>query len=193
MLMGMTWFQQQLSIDLWVKGGLDHLASPFFDHFFQLITSMGSPAGLILFTVITSILLIYKRKQLEGMFLAACMLVGWGLMDGLKLFFGRPRPLGEHLTYATGYSFPSGHAMLSLIFYGFIAYLVVAQAKAEKKPAVILPAAALILLIGISRIYLNVHYASDVLGGYLFGAIILFISIKLMNWLSRRLESKGMV
>lgn len=182
MLVGVTLFQQQLSMDTWAKKGLEHLASPFSDRFFTVVTNLGSPTALILFTFLVSLLLIYSRKRLEGIILAATMLTGWGLMDEIKTLVGRSRPAGEHLTYASGYSFPSGHSMLSLVFYGFVAYVLLTTGVVKNKMTAILVPAILVLLIGISRIYLNVHYVSDVLGGFIIGGILLVASIRLMNW-----------
>lgn len=182
MLVGLTLFQQQLSIDIWAKKGLEHLASPFFDKFFSAVTDLGSPTALILLTFLVSLVLIYNRRRLEGIFVAATMLTGWGLMDEIKILVGRPRPAGEHLTYASGYSFPSGHSMLSLVFYGFVVYVLLTTGVVKSKMTAILIAALLILLIGVSRIYLNVHYASDVLGGFIIGGILLLVSVRLMNW-----------
>lgn len=181
MVAGITLFPQ-LVMDIWVKKGLANLASPFFDKFFTAITNLGSPTELIIFTVIVSCFLIYIGKKVESFFLGATMLVGWALMDEMKMLVARPRPVGEHLTYATGYSFPSGHSMLSFLFYGFIVYLFLASGRVKRKMPVVLTAAVLVLLIGISRVYLNVHYASDVLAGFAIGAILLFASIRLMGW-----------
>lgn len=182
MLTGITYFQQPLGIDVWVQDELAHLSSYFFDHFFGLVTNLGSPTELVLFTALVSFYLIYSGRKREGGFLAATMLIGWGLMDEIKMLVARPRPAGEHLTYATGYSFPSGHSMLSLVFYGFVVYLLLSSGAIQRKTAPIFTAAVLVLLIGISRIYLNVHYASDVLSGFIIGGILLFASIRLMNW-----------
>ena len=180
--MGITCFQQPLAIDIWSKNELTHLSGSFFDHFFGFVTNLGSPTELVLFTALVSFYLIYSGRKREGGFLAAAMLIGWGLMGEIKTLIARPRPAGEHLTYATGYSFPSGHSMLSLVFYGFVVYLLLTSGVIQRKTVLVFTAALLVLLIGISRIYLNVHYASDVLGGFIIGAILLFGSIRLMNW-----------
>jgi len=181
-LTGIAYFQQPLALDIWAKKELTELASPFLDHFFLAVTNLGSPAALVMFTVLVTICLIHAEKRREGGFLAATMLVGWGLMDEIKLLIDRPRPAGEHLTYASGFSFPSGHSMLSLVFYGFVVYLLLASGRVKSKTALVLIGTTLVFLIGTSRIYLNVHYASDVLGGFLIGGILLFVAIRLMDW-----------
>ncbi|MGE5391970.1 MAG: phosphatase PAP2 family protein [Deltaproteobacteria bacterium] len=180
--MGMTCFPQPLGVDIWAKNELAKLASPFLDGFFNTITELGSPTGLVIFTAAITLCLLYMRKRREGFFLGATMLVGWGLMREIKDLVARSRPTGEHLTYAAGFSFPSGHSMLSLVFYGFIVYLLIASGRVKNKTALIVAAGMLILLIGVSRVYLNVHYASDVAGGFLIGAFLLIAAIRLMNW-----------
>lgn len=182
MLTGMICLGKPMIIDIWAQNEAARLASPFLNGFFNTITDLGSPTGLVLFTVVITLCLIYLGKRREGLFLGATMLVGWGLMHEIKALLARPRPVGEHLTYATGFSFPSGHSMLSFVFYGFIVYLLVASGRVKNKTALVVVAAVLIVLIGISRVYLNVHYASDVVGGFLIGGVLLFAAIRLMNW-----------
>ena len=78
-----------------------------------------------------------------------------------------------------GYSFPSGHAMVSFGFYGFLIYLAYKKINNKKiKYPLIISLALLILLIGISRIYLGVHYATDIIGGFIIGFIYLIVFIK---------------
>ena len=104
------------------------------------------------------------------------------LMFGLKFFFNRPRPLIPLLKDVPGLSFPSGHAFMSFIFYSFIIYLVYHDVKNRRaKWGIIFILAFAILAIGISRIYLRVHYASDVLAGYCFGMMSLLIMLRLLR------------
>lgn len=100
------------------------------------------------------------------------------LMLILKALFGRQRPLSPLLKAARGLSFPSGHALMSLAFFGTIIYWIL-HAGFPEWITIILAATliALILLIGFSRIYLRVHYASDVLAGFIIGLIWLFIAL----------------
>lgn len=91
----------------------------------------------------------------------------------LKGLFSRPRPVFEHpLLLETSYSFPSGHAMEALIAYGFLAYLaVLALGNWQARVGVVFGAALLVVLIGFSRMYLGVHYFSDVVAGYAAGGV----------------------
>jgi undecaprenyl-diphosphatase len=101
---------------------------------------------------------------------------------GLKNIFQRERPAEFRLVNATGYSFPSGHSMVSTAFYGFIIYLIW---KLEKDPTRrwigIIGLSLLILGIGISRIYLGVHYTSDVVAGFLISIAYLVVYIRIVG------------
>ena len=98
----------------------------------------------------------------------------------IKLIFARERPIDINLIEEMGYSFPSAHAMISLCIYGFLSYLLV-KSKLPKNYKIIgsIFMVILTILIGISRIYLGVHYASDVLGGYACGMVFLVTYIKI--------------
>ena len=103
-----------------------------------------------------------------------------------KYFIGRDRPLGAEL-YESSYSFPSGHALTSLFFYGFISFIIFRFSKlsGNKKYAIIFCFMSLILLIGASRLYLGVHYISDVVGGYLIGWFWLNTALYFMKDIQR--------
>lgn len=94
----------------------------------------------------------------------------------LKFVFQRPRPEGYRLVEETGYSFPSGHSMVSAAFYGFLIYLIFHYVENRKLKWLLCTILTFLVgLIGISRIYLGVHYASDVLGGFCFSIMYLII------------------
>lgn len=97
----------------------------------------------------------------------------------LKAAIERPRPSGDHLVAVSGYSFPSGHAMISIGFYGFVAFLLYQELKEKTNKAFFIPLlfGFLILCIGLSRIYLGVHYPSDIFAGFLIGGLWLSFCI----------------
>ncbi len=95
----------------------------------------------------------------------------------LKLLVARPRPEGA-LISETGYSFPSGHAVIAVVLYGLISYFLYIQASTSRY-LYLLAGLFFIILIGYSRFYLGVHYFSDILGGYFIGLIWLFIGQRL--------------
>ena len=104
------------------------------------------------------------------------------LMILLKQLFQRKRPLSPLLMAAKGLSFPSGHAIMSMTFYGLLVYFVHQSEIAGWLAFIIIGLlVALILLIGFSRVYLRVHYASDVLSGFIIGLLWLTISLAVLN------------
>ncbi|MBL7701986.1 MAG: phosphatase PAP2 family protein [Ferruginibacter sp.] len=107
------------------------------------------------------------------------------LMLGLKYFFNRPRPLIPLLKQVPGLSFPSGHAFMSFVFYGMLVYIVYIEVKSKWVKAFLFFLLTVITFsIGLSRVYLRVHYASDVIAGFCFGLLSLIILL----WLLRRIE-----
>lgn len=134
--------------------------------FFKIITEFGAAFVIIPICLICVTTMKDKRK---AMTIVLNLVIIFVLNQLLKQVFERPRPTEFRLIEESGYSFPSGHSMVSMAFYGFIIYLL---AKEIKKPVFkyisCISLSILILLIGISRIYLGVHYASDVIGGFCF-------------------------
>ncbi len=177
--------------DMLISAWMLEIQRPWLLKSMLVITYMGFPLTYIILTALVSIYLLRVTKNrplvIEAVFLNSCLFSTWAIMEYLKHWFGRSRPAGEALTIATGFSFPSGHAMVSIAFYGFIAYLLFST----KNKWGCLGANALCLLvfmIGFSRIYLNVHYASDILAGFLFGSICLVVNIKGLNMTRQRLK-----
>lgn len=166
-----------VQLDLLIKQWLQIRQVPCLINLMSLITNMGSPLTFVLLSILVFIYLARRKQWLEAIASYTCLLSAWILMDTLKLVFARPRPLGEVFTVATGYSLPSGHAMISMAYYGFIAILLLVQYQSRWNRIAAVGLAALILCIGFSRIYLNVHYFSDVLAGYVLGLLVLFV-----NW-----------
>lgn len=112
------------------------------------------------------------------------------LMLLLKQLFQRKRPLSPLLKAAKGLSFPSGHAIMAVTFYGLLVYILQHTIDINwlKSLATFL-LIVLVLLIGFSRIYLRVHYASDVLGGFIIGLLWLMISLAVIKWLEGYVHS----
>ena len=151
--------------------------------FMKLATKLSNPEVMVVITIISIITCIkfIKNKKLSlGIILN---LVGITLINQiLKFTFKRERPTGYRLIEMSGYSFPSGHAMASLAFYGLLIYIIKRLVKNKSlKILLIIINIAIIILIGVSRIYLGVHYLSDVLTGYSISIIYLLITTKLLN------------
>lgn len=114
----------------------------------------------------------------------------------LKFFFNRPRPLVPHLVESSGLSFPSGHAMISASFYGLLFYLVWMHVKQPVwRIFLLVMLVFIIILIGFSRVYLHVHYATDVIAGFAAGLLWVIIAIFSLRKLERysRRKLKPMV
>lgn len=166
-------WQEQFYLDIVIKKALDSIASPVLDVVMINITNLGSPVVFYILAAAGFLFLAYRQKLIQGFFLVFSLFASWGIMNLSKLFFMRERPIGEQLTFAAGYSFPSGHATLSLVFYGFIIYLLLTADKKGWTKIIAGLLAFLIFMIGLSRIYLNVHYVTDVLAGFILGSILL--------------------
>jgi len=180
-----------LRFDRSVADYLHSSATPPLTTFFLVVTALGSIGAVALLGVAVAAILARKRLWLLlGTWLAA---VGGAavLNQILKALFARPRPFFEHpLLIESSYSFPSGHAMESLVVYGMLAYLaVLALGTWERRVGVVFGAALLVLLIGLSRMYLGVHYFSDVVAGYAAGGAWLSALITAAETARRRGKS----
>lgn len=158
----------------------------FLTGFYKFITFFASEIMVGLISL--AFILIFKNKR-YGVFAIVNAVNIVVLNIVLKLIFMRDRPYDLMIINESGYSFPSGHAMAALGFYGFIIYLIW-HFNLSKKAKIIFTIllAILILLIGVSRIYLGVHYASDVLAGYMVSTIYLILYI---TFVSKHLQLRG--
>lgn len=157
--------------DTAVTSFVTSFGSPLLTEVMKTLTILGTAPILIFIAVLTCFEL-YRQKHFQDALMVPIALAGGALLNELlKNIFHRPRPFGHRLVEATGFSFPSGHAMISAAFYGFLAYLVWLNLKESRLRY---PATAIIVLgifaIGVSRIYLGVHYPSDVIAGFAAGA-----------------------
>jgi membrane-associated phospholipid phosphatase len=142
------------------------------------ITFLGSKDILTVLLIGSLIWLIVKRKNYWGAIFYLIAVAGGGLLNlGLKHWFGRVRPENS-LIVEHGFSYPSGHAMGSLIYYGFLGYLVIRSRRGlSLKLTLAFVFALVILLIGFSRVYLGVHYPSDILAGFSAGTVWVLLCI----------------
>ena len=155
------------------------LISDFTTPIAKFITNFGG-AIFLLVLAITLFILIKNKKIGFSIFLNLVIITM--LNQLLKRILQRPRPTEFRITEETGYSFPSGHSMISMAFYGYLIYLIYKYVKNKYvKWISIIILSILICSIGISRIYLGVHYTSDVLGGFFISISYLVIYISLIN------------
>ena len=151
------------------------LISDFVTPIAKNITHLGGAIFLITLSLI--LLLIIKNKKI-GILIWLNLGISVLLNQALKFIIQRPRPTEFRIINESGYSFPSGHSMVSAAFYGFLIYLIYKNVKNKYlKWSLITLLSLVILTIGISRIYLGVHYTSDVIAGFLISVSYLIIFI----------------
>lgn len=182
-------FEQDIEkFDTIVYTIISSIINPIFTSFFKTITHCGDWIVIVPLCILLMILVKNKNKKIV---ISANLVAIFLLNQFLKMVFNRPRPYGHALIEASGYSFPSGHSMVSMAFYGLLIYLAYQNIQNKKLRNVIcIGLSILILLIGISRIYLGVHYASDVIGGF---CVSIAYLILLVSILKEKLEKKGEV
>jgi undecaprenyl-diphosphatase len=157
-------------VRMWVHG----LASPSVTTVTRCITELGSP-GLFAAFVVALLVFLIKGWNRGAMWLVLSMAGATVLELALKHAFHRARPVAFFGVAPHSYSFPSGHSLFSFCFYGTLAGLINARVRSWWLRVVVWVAAALMVFaIGLSRIYLGVHYPSDVLAGYL--AALMWVS-----------------
>mgnify|MGYP002780713896 CR=1 FL=1 len=143
-------------------------------------------AGLVLIAVF----LLRRRHRWYSLLVPVVALGSITLNLVLKQLYQRPRPLLA-LTSASGLSFPSGHAMISASFYGLLMYLVWAHVRPPLlRYGLVSLLGLLVLLIGLTRVYLRVHYATDVLAGFVAGAVWLLVAIPLLKQIEMHVKNR---
>lgn len=167
-------------LDLSVYGFISSFRNPVLTEVFMTISLFSGSAVLIILSL--CLLFVFKNKKYCLLSFLNLILVVF-VNQILKLLFSRPRPFEWMITEESGYSFPSGHAMVSSAFYGMIIYLIWRTSMPKKIKilwTVIL--SLLIILICISRIYLGVHYTSDVIGGVALSLSYLLVATSLIEY-----------
>ena len=184
-----------LAIDVAITRELQENQVPWFHYLMVAVSYPGNvlwiSVGLI---VVASFMLALVRLRLEALMLVVICVTSTLLNGLLKLIVARPRPtasLVEIVQKAAGQSFPSGHVMAYLAFWGFLFSLGVILFKGNRwwRVALLIVPALFVVLIGPSRIYLGDHWASDVLGAYLIGGLWLALFL----WLYLKLKEKGVL
>lgn len=156
-------------IDDFIYNLVISIRNPFFDTFFVTITKLGNIKTVII-TLLVLIIILPKKEKIQ---LLTGTTINIGINNIIKLILRRPRPMHLRLVKQGGYSYPSGHTMISVAIYGFLIYIVNRKVvNKQLKYLLILLLLIIIASIGISRIYVGVHYPSDIIGGYLLAIII---------------------
>ena len=149
----------------------------FLTGFFKIVTYSANWQTVVIFC---AVFLTIKRTRIRiGVPLSFASAISTMLYKCAKLFYARPRPeIGFHMIEQGGLSFPSGHSMTGLVFYGLLIYFIAKYGEKNRaQKALMSLLVVLIVLIGFSRVYLGVHYPTDVLAGWFLGTNILVSAI----------------
>jgi undecaprenyl-diphosphatase len=178
-----------VAIDRRVLNLVATLRLPELDQVMYAITSLGNAQTIVVLLAAALLVLLLARRWLWALLLLLATGVAELFMAALKLLVARPRPpLEDARIVEAGFSFPSGHATVAATFYGTLAYFLIRRVSSDRLKALIGVAAALIVLaIGVSRVYLGVHYPTDVLAGWALGIFWLGVAALIDSVVSTRL------
>ncbi|HLG64083.1 MAG TPA: phosphatase PAP2 family protein [Ktedonosporobacter sp.] len=194
----LAWFvhiHPVIPVDVAITREFQENKSPFLSTLMVAVSYLGN-SGLVfpLLIGLTALVFWMVRLRLEAVLIVVLSAVSSVVNVGIKLLVSRPRPtakLVEIIQHASGASFPSGHVMSYVAFFGLLFSLGVILLKRDRlwHYALLIISALFVILVGPSRVYLGDHWASDVIGGYLFGGMLLGISL----WIYLELKEKGVL
>lgn len=162
-----------VALDVRVSDWIRSWPSPALETFFKLITHLGDALSITIMTTVLVIALLARKRPAQA--LLAAVTVGIGHLIGalLRALIQRPRPPIDvaKVTQPTTFSFPSGHATATFLFFGVLFFVVALEAKRNSTRAWTLAGCVLLaVLVGLSRIYLGMHWFGDVIGAWVLGA-----------------------
>lgn len=167
-------YRFDIKVIRWVQSKIDRTNT----RLMELFTFLGSPMVISILVVLSCVILYYKGRRREAKGIIITNAVGVEFNEVLKWIFRRKRPDIHRLITAHGYSFPSGHSMGSVMFYGTLSYFACQGTRSIfYKVLTCIASMFMILMTGISRIYLGVHYPSDVFAGFAAGGAWLSVSL----------------
>ncbi len=171
------------------RAAVHQLATPLLTRIMRGFSFIGSTLALTIGSIIVVVRLARRKLGLEAKLFALTMLGGALLNVTLKLAFRRTRPVPFfNLSTPETYSFPSGHSLMSAVFFGALAAILTARIKRKRLRLLVwIFSAAMFLLIGLSRIYLGVHYTTDVIAGFT-AALIWILIIRFVELRAKRLQ-----
>ncbi len=160
--------------------------------FFMRATDLGRDVYVVAFMILISVALFTYKKYAEIAGLWVSILGSGATALALKVLIHRPRPSALFQAYSEGpyYSFPSGHATLAMALYGFCVYILLQMYPTAARRVMFTALPFIVALVAVSRLYLGVHYLSDVLAGLILGAIFVWIGIQVRLYVLMRLDSR---
>ena len=150
------------------------------------ITALGGTTVVVLITVVSVLAFLFHKKRIHALVMAVAVLGAWASTDLTKVLYGRPRPdLVPHEAYVYSASFPSGHSTMSTAAFLTLAMLIASLEPLRRSKALALVIAGLVVVgVGFSRVYLGVHWPTDVLAGWCLGSVWAFagwIALRALN------------
>ena len=178
-------FPGEVATSTWVQSW----QTSWLDAAMRAVSSAGEEVIAAAIVLLAAAALAFRGRRGDALLVVSAPVVGYGLRTILKLAIGRPRPTADVvqvIEHADGFSFPSGHVMHYVVFLGALAFVLWAATRPGPQRWLVLGAVAVgLAMMGLSRIYLGVHWLGDVVGGYAFGAVVLGASV----WTWRRFTS----
>lgn len=174
-LIGVKFTELFTNLDLYVNSLFFSVTNSFLIMFSKNIHIIFDTTIMVIISIIISVFLLIKHMKKEAAFLSITMLADALILFILKMLLEIPRPISNFVT-ETDFSFPSGHATTTVVFFGVLSYLVLKKYK-NVNLEITLASFFMVLLISFTRLYLGIHWFSDVLGGIFLGWFILTSSL----------------
>lgn len=180
--------QETQSIDTRVLLTIRQWHTPLLDRVMVVITNIGNPSVLLVASLLLAAFLLWRKQRAETVTLAIAAVGALGLNTVLKELFARSRPqLWQRTVDVNFYSFPSGHAMMSVVVFGIIGYLLATHLP-RWRIAIATGTVLLVCAIGFSRLYFGVHWPTDIVAGYSAGTVWLVACILSLEIWKRRYQ-----
>ena len=180
------------TIDVRITDFIQTLKSPLLTSIANFVSWFGLMPQAYVMIILAVAALFFTRRRWEAVVLGVSTILTIALNVLVKIMVRYPGPTAPQspeLLKISDYTFPSGHVMFFMVFFGFIAYLIATQMKRSwKKTALLLPFGFLLVFVGFFRVYLLAHWTSDVVGGYILGGMMLIVSILIYQY---RIQRKG--
>ena len=174
--------KETMTLDLAISQYIYNLRTPYFDQLWRIITDFGGKY-LILLSLIVAVYLVVKKHYQKAIWFIAPLFVSFCANIILKTLIGRSRPTISQIITETDFSFPSGHSSGSMVFWAMLTCLIfgLTSNKLIRITSCIM-ASIIIISIGFSRVYLGVHYPSDIIGGWIQSLVILSLFYRISHF-----------